>query len=82
MAAGRRGAWGRIAALALAVALACGLAPPENAAPSSPSTNPPAATLPPAGYALAWSDDFDGNALDGSRWTAETGPRRGYLMTP
>ncbi|MEM9985277.1 MAG: carbohydrate-binding protein [Bacteroidota bacterium] len=27
----------------------------------------------PAGYALNWSDEFNGNALDGNNWTIETG---------
>jgi beta-glucanase (GH16 family) len=31
---------------------------------------------------LVWSDEFDGGAVDGSRWTAESGPRRDYIMTP
>jgi beta-glucanase (GH16 family) len=61
-----------------ALELACGLEPPEK-----PQTDhPAAATLPPAGYQLAWRDEFDGTTLDTSRWTAEVGPRRDYLMTP
>jgi beta-glucanase (GH16 family) len=70
------------------LALACGLESPEKPAPSptpSPSSTPspsPSPTLPPAGYILAWSDEFDATALDTTKWTAETGPRREYVMTP
>jgi beta-glucanase (GH16 family) len=31
---------------------------------------------PPEGYALAWSDEFNGNALDGSKWWIKTGANR------
>jgi hypothetical protein len=34
----------------------------------------PAAETVPAGYRLAWSDEFDGAALDRSRWTVRSGP--------
>lgn len=67
-----------------ALALACGLAPPEKSAPA-PTPAPPAApgsTLPPAGYVLAWSDEFDATALDTRRWTAESGTRREAVVTP
>lgn len=78
----RRGPrWGLLAG---ALALACGLAPPEKtpapAAPAAPTA--PAATLPPPGYVLAWSDEFDGTSLDRRKWTAESGTRREAVMTP
>jgi beta-glucanase (GH16 family) len=65
---------------AAALALACGLAPPEKPKPASPPGNVTA--LPPAGYQLVWEDEFDGTTLDPSRWIALTGPRRDFLMTP
>jgi beta-glucanase (GH16 family) len=64
------------------VGLACGLQPPQQGAPAAPQTpqaNPTA--LPPAGYVLAWSDEFDGAALDARRWTAMTGARQDAVMT-
>jgi beta-glucanase (GH16 family) len=63
-----------------ALGLGCGLMPPENPAPAPP---PAAATtvLPPAGYKLAFEDQFDGTALDTSKWAPQLGPRRGYVMT-
>ncbi len=75
---------------------ACGWEPPGsstsgNQQPSTqPSTNPPpgaggqqpAQGTQPAGYHLAWSDDFAGTALDASRWSIETGPRRDATNTP
>jgi beta-glucanase (GH16 family) len=71
-----------VGAVAAALALACGLEAPQK----TPTTPPPppaqATTLPPAGYQLVWSDEFDGSALDSSRWTAESGPRRDFVMTP
>jgi beta-glucanase (GH16 family) len=78
MARGRR-AW-RPISLVLALG-ACGLQSPQSTTPSA-TPAPGATTLPPAGYQLVWSDEFNGNALDTSKWTAETGPRRDYIMTP
>jgi beta-glucanase (GH16 family) len=78
---GRKVRWGgRLGPALGALALACGLLPPENPAPATP----PAATttLPPAGYQLAFEDSFDGTTLDRSRWAPQVGPRRGYQMTP
>jgi beta-glucanase (GH16 family) len=77
-------------AAALALALACGLAPPEQpAASESPPPPPPppqspgaAPPVPPAGYRLVWADEFDGNGLDPTRWTADTGKRRDAYDTP
>ena len=40
------------------------------------TTTPPAATVAgsaPAGWTLAWSDEFDGTRLDRGKWLAETG---------
>jgi len=70
--------------VACAVALgACGLLPPEQppkppTTPQPPAVPPPATTpaLPPAGYQLVWEDEFEGTALDTSKWTPQTGPRR------
>jgi beta-glucanase (GH16 family) len=74
-----RGAWWAIAAGA--VTLACGLSSPESpAAPATPASHP--VTLPPAGYVLAWADEFDGTTLDTGKWTAESGTRRDAVMTP
>jgi beta-glucanase (GH16 family) len=64
-----------------ALALACGLQPPEKPAPA-PTSTPKTTTLPPAGYQLVWADEFDGSSLDPGKWTAAVGPRRGYQMTP
>jgi beta-glucanase (GH16 family) len=72
---------------ALALGLGCGLAPPpseENppaAAPAPPPSTPPQA-LPPAGYALAFEDQFDGNALDTTSWNALSEPRIDAVSTP
>ena len=83
MGTGRRPrGWGRVVPAA-ALALACGLLPPEKPAPATPQAPAPApVTLPPAGYQLAFEDDFVGSALDTSLWTAESGPRRDFVMTP
>jgi len=32
---------------------------------------------PPMGYKLLWQDNFDGDNLDLSKWTAQVGPRKG-----
>lgn len=34
---------------------------------------PPSGTPPPEDWELVWSDEFDGTALDASRWTIQTG---------
>jgi beta-glucanase (GH16 family) len=86
MASGAATGRGRVAVARvalLAVGLACGLEPVEDA--SGPGQTPgdrPRSTLPPAGYALVFEDAFDGNALDASRWTALSGPRRDGVLTP
>jgi beta-glucanase (GH16 family) len=76
-------------AVALALVAGCGLAPPEEpGAPAAPPPPPPPPSegtpppVPPAGYQLAWDDEFDGATLDPSRWTAEVGPRRDAYNTP
>jgi beta-glucanase (GH16 family) len=76
----RTSGWRRVAIAGAALALACGLEKPQKPPPSTPSTTP--TTLPPPGYSLAWSDEFDGTSLDTSKWTPQIGPRRGYVMTP
>ena len=47
---------------------------------TEPTIAPAAAPLP--GYVLAWHDEFDGSALDTTRWTIHAGPRRGAVNTP
>lgn len=37
---------------------------------------------PPAGYKLAWSDDFNGNSLNQSRWTYRTDTKLLSAQTP
>lgn len=37
---------------------------------------------PPAGYGLKWSDEFNGTAIDTSKWTVRTGPGRDDIYTP
>ena len=41
---------------------------------------PTAAPLP--GHRLVWHDEFDGAALDTTRWTVHAGPRRDATNTP
>lgn len=65
-------------ALAGALALACGLEP----APEQQGGGTNNVALPPAGYRLVWQDDFDGTALDPTRWTRLSGPRRDAVQTP
>jgi beta-glucanase (GH16 family) len=83
----------RMLALALALAGAgCGLQPPEQPGatieppppppPPPPDQGGPPPAMPPPGYQLVWSDEFPGTALDPTRWTARTGPRRDGFMTP
>ena len=51
------------ASIALATLAAC---------TTPPAAMPPAVTA-PAGWTLAWSDEFDGVRLDPGKWVAETG---------
>jgi len=77
-------------ALVTALGIACGLEPvPQQPAqpsqPSQPQQTPPATpqpTVPPAGYQLAFEDDFLGTSLDTTKWTALSGPRRDAVNTP
>lgn len=73
-----KGWWRGPLAAGAALALGCGLLPPETPAAKTPE----ATTLPPAGYQLVWEDEFVGSTLDAGKWTAEVGPRREYVMTP
>jgi beta-glucanase (GH16 family) len=68
----------RLAALALA--LGCGLMPPEDDSQAAPA--PERDTLPPPGYVAVWADEFDGSALDPRAWTALAEPRRDAISTP
>ncbi len=71
---------GAAAMASAALALGCGLMPPEEEqAPPGDTTR---RELPPPGYALVWEDPFDGRALDASRWTAASGARRDAVSTP
>lgn len=71
--------WGRWAGhAAIALALGCGLQPPEKAEAPAPNQQ----TLPPAGYVLVWADEFDRAGLDPSKWTASNERRRDALSTP
>ena len=49
-------------------------------------TYPPDSILPPppegSHWELVWNDEFDGDALDASKWTASDGPRRDGYWTP
>jgi len=54
----------------------CGRAAGPGAAAPAPLA------VPQAGYRLVWHDEFDGAALDTSRWTAYSGPRRHARNTP
>jgi beta-glucanase (GH16 family) len=71
-------------ALGVSATLGCGLAPPEEQTPlPEPDVEDPAeGTLPPAGYRLVLDEQFDGNALDASRWTPMNAIRRDALTTP
>ncbi len=69
-------------ALLGAAALACGLEPAPQQQPSGGGGNTTKIALPPSGYKLVWSDDFQGTSLDGTKWAAQSGPRRGAVMTP
>jgi len=65
---------------AMALALGCGLAPPDTA--EAPGQAPGQQTLPPPGYVLVWADEFNGSGLDASKWTASSGQRGDALSTP
>ncbi len=83
MTRGRTRAVGRGAARLAAIgalALACGLEPAPQQQSGSGDTSKTG--LPPPGYRLAWSDEFQGTSLDPSRWTALAGPRRDAVETP
>ncbi len=80
----RKGSAARLGLAALAaIALACGLeTPPAQGAPQPDIPSGAKGPVPPAGYRLVWQDDFNGSALDASRWGAQSGPRLGSFMTP
>jgi beta-glucanase (GH16 family) len=66
-------------AFLIAAVAACG-----GDAPASPSPPGQAGTpgAPVPGYRLAWQDEFGGSALDPSKWSAQSGPRRTAVNTP
>ena len=92
----RKGTAALPAVLLALVAGACGWEPPGSSSPpaaslgSAPAAPPsggggsPATSdgLQPAGYQLAWREEFDGATLDGSRWSASSDPRRDAVNTP
>jgi beta-glucanase (GH16 family) len=61
-------------------------APATTLAPTTPAptttkpspTKPPATTAAPDGWKLAWSDEFDGTALDPAKWQAKDDTRVDY----
>jgi len=76
---------GARAALALCLS-GCGIARPHTpplGRVRAPGVSGAAQFAPPLpGYRLAWHDEFDGAALDTTRWTAYAGPRRGARNDP
>ncbi len=53
---------------------------PTASAGSPDGSGPP--VVPFTGYTLAWNDEFDGDALEPTRWRADVGPRGAGVMTP
>ncbi|HZZ85153.1 MAG TPA: glycoside hydrolase family 16 protein [Anaeromyxobacteraceae bacterium] len=92
-----RGRGGFLLAASAALAMGCGLMPPEKpgttqqSTPTPPPVPGPTQTPSPApssglpsplpGYHLLWHDEFDGAGLDPTKWTASTGPRRDATLT-
>ena len=62
--------------LGLLLLSGCAPAVPAPRAPGSAAARPAAPTPPSDAYHLAWSEEFDGAALDTARWTAREGSRR------
>ncbi len=73
-----------LAGAAAALAIACGLEPPpqQSTPPPVQGVDPTKRTLPPPNYVLVWEDDFDGNALDATHWTPQSGARLDAVNTP
>lgn len=71
------GSW--LAGTLLASLAACG-----SGSPAAPSLTGQAGSpgSPVPGYRLAWQDEFDGVALDLSKWTAQSGARRSADNAP
>lgn len=65
----------------LAACSRAGAPTPAGSAPT-PEGAPRLPAPPLAGLRLLWHDEFDGAALDPSRWTAYAGPRRDALNDP
>jgi beta-glucanase (GH16 family) len=80
----RRGARRALPALAAALALGCGLMPPEEQATPQDEGGGSGdrADLPPPGYTLVLEDQFSGTRLDPSVWTALSAPRLDAVSTP
>ncbi|MCX6954605.1 MAG: family 16 glycosylhydrolase [Verrucomicrobia bacterium] len=55
--------------------------PPERTTPFT-ALDLPVSPTPPPGYVLAWADEFDGAALDTTRWLYRTGERYWSTQLP
>jgi len=53
--------------------------PPQQQPPPPPGDAP---AVPPAGFVVRWQDEFDGTALDTSKWAVASGTRRAAENTP
>lgn len=72
----------RLPALLACALAACGTgARPARMAPL-PAATAPMLAPPLAGLRLAWHEEFDGTALDSTKWTAYAGARRDALNDP
>lgn len=67
----RRGGATALAGVAVVLASACGSADTGTLAPIDPPE--PIPIQPPEGMELAWSDEFDGDAIDLANWTYDIG---------
>lgn len=82
-----RAIFAALAALLIASA-SCGsqapAAPSTSTAPSSSDSGLSQAGggTPPAGYRLVWQDEFDGSALDASKWNVQSAARRDAVNSP
>jgi beta-glucanase (GH16 family) len=71
------------AAAATALSIACGLTPPPKEETTPPAQGDPTKrTLPPPNYVLVWQDDFNGDAVDSTHWTPQSGSREDAVNTP
>jgi beta-glucanase (GH16 family) len=54
----------------------------QTAAPIKAEIKPSVASITDAGYSLAWSDEFDGSALDATKWDYRTDSKRNSTQLP